>query len=439
MAFYLFLLLNGTMFIRPAEIVEDVAALPIYEWLILSCVAASLPGILSQLNQNSLAEHPITLCVLALLPAIFLSQISHGIWWRARDGSTEFSKIIIYFLLLMANVNSVARLRSFTGWLLGFISAAALLAVLQFHGVINLPSLSTIYDLEIDPETGLEFEVPRICSTGIFNDPNDLAMILTLGLILTAYFLTDARLRALAPVWLGVAGLLFYGLILTKSRGGLLALSVAGFVLVQARYGWRKALFWAGPGVLAMMVLVGGRQADIGGAVGGDTGQSRIQLWSQGLALLRGRSLVFGIGHNTYAEEVGQVAHNSFVHAFVELGFFGGAAFLGAFYYSIRSLYRLREMHAWPVDAELVRFRPFLLAALAGFGASMLSLSRNDIATPYLMLGIAAAFLDFSRVARSPGDLRFDANLLKTFAKISVAFLAGTYVFIRVFARWSGQ
>lgn len=427
------------MFIRPGEIVPDVAGLPIYEWVILSCLAASLPSVLPQLTQHSLVEHPITVCVLALLSAVFLSHISHGIWWQAQEGSTEFLKIVIYYLLLTANINSLNRLQNFTFWLLGFISLAALLAVLQFHGIINLPSLSTMYDLEIDPETGLAFAMPRICSTGIFHDPNDLAMILVLGLILATYFLTDVRLRALAPLWLAIAGLLFYVLMLTKSRGGLLALAVAGFVLIQARYGWRKAIIWAGPGVLVMMALVGGRQADIGGALGDDTGQSRIQLWSEGLALLRGRSLVFGIGFGMYADETGHVAHNSFVHAFVELGFFGGAAFLGAFYYTMRSLYRARQMHAWRLDGELVRFRPYLLAGLSGFAASMLSLSRNYVLTPYLMIGTSAAFLDLSRVARSPADLRFDANLLKTFAKVSVMFLVATYVFIRIFARWGGQ
>lgn len=437
MAFFLFLLLNCTIFIRPAEIVEQVAAIPIYEWLILSCAVTSLPGMLAQLRQSSLAERPMTVCVLAMLPAIFLSHISHGVWWAARDGFIDFSKIVIYFLLLMANVNSVKRLRSFTLWVLGFISVATLLAVLQFHEVVALPSLTTVYDLETDPETGLEYHVPRICSTGIFSDPNDLAMILVLGLILTAYFVSDIRLRKFAPVWLALAGLFFYGLVLTKSRGGLLALAVAFCALIQARYGWRKALMIAGPGVLVMLALVGGRQADIGGAIGGDTGQSRIQLWSQGLALLRGRALAFGIGFGGYVEEVGQVAHNSFVHPFVELGFFGGAVFLGAFYYPIRSLYRLRGMRAWQVGGELVRFRPYLLAGISGFAASMLSLTRTYTLPTYLMLGTAAAFLDLSRGARPPRERRLNARLVRSIAMVSISFLAVTYAFIRAFARWS--
>lgn len=435
-SFYLFLLLNGTMFIRPAEIVEDLAALPVYEWLILSCVATSLPAVLAQLKPESLVRHPITFCVVALLPAVFLSHLSHGVWWSARDGSIEFSKIVIYFLLLTANVDSTARLRTFVAWLLACISAAALLAVLQYHEVIDLPSLSVIYDFEFDPETGLATEVPRICSTGIFNDPNDLAMILVLGMVLGGYALAGARSRFAAPAWLALEGFFGYGLYLTRSRGGLLALAVAVFMLIQTRFGWRKAIVWGAPGVLAMFVLVGGRQSDIGGAIGGDTGQSRIQLWSMGLAEYRNAPF-FGIGYGAYAETIGQVAHNSFLHAFVELGFLGGAAFLGGFLHSFRSLWRLRAMQAWQVKPELIRFRPFLLASLVGFGTSMLSLSRTYVLPTYLMLGTVGAFLDLSQAALSKNDQQCDLKLLRNLAMLSLLFLLVAYGFVRVFVRWS--
>lgn len=436
MAFYLFLLLNGTMFIRPSEIFEDLAALPVYEWLILSCVATSLPAVFAQLKPASLARHPITLCVVALLPAVFLSHLSHGIWWSARDGSIEFSKIVVYFLLLMGNVTSTARLRTFIGWLLAYISAASLLAILQYHEVIDLPSLSVIHDFEIDPETGVETEVPRICSTGIFNDPNDLAMILVLGMVFAGYFWADARLRLAAPVCLALEGVFGYGLYLTRSRGGLLALAVAIFMLIQTRFGWKKAIVWGAPGVLAMFVLVGGRQSDIGGALDGDTGQSRVQLWSMGLAEYRNAPL-FGIGYGAYAETIGQVAHNSFLHAFVELGFVGGAAFLGGFWHSFRTLWRLRAMQTWRVKPALIRFRPYLLAGLAGFGMSMLSLSRTYVLPTYLMLGTAGAFLNLSQAAVPKCDQRCDFKLLKNFALLSLLFLLVAYGFVRVFVRWS--
>ena len=59
------------------------------------------------------------------------------------------------------------------------------------------------------------------------------------------------------------------------------------------------------------------------------------------------QSPVFGIGKNRFGEEAGQVAHNSFVHAFTELGPLGGMVFLGAFYLAMRALWTEEEAARW--------------------------------------------------------------------------------------------
>ena len=59
-----------------------------------------------------------------------------------------------------------------------------------------------------------------------------------------------------------------------------------------------------------------------------------MQLWYAGLVEMK-RFPLFGIGAGMYPDFVdGRVAHNSFVHAFVELGIFGGVIFLGAFWFA---------------------------------------------------------------------------------------------------------
>src|SRR5205823_3488992 len=88
----------------------------------------------------------------------------------------------------------------------------------------------------------------------------------------------------------------------------------------------------------ALFALFAGRQTDLSAA--GGTGQARIQLWSEGLALFR-EAPFFGVGQGSYAEHVDQVAHNSFVECYAELGFFGGTLFLGAFFCAVCVLRRL--------------------------------------------------------------------------------------------------
>jgi O-antigen ligase len=434
-SYFLFLLVTATLFLRPGEIVPDLEGLPVYEWLIVACLIASLVGVLPLLNRHTLKQQPITFAVWGMLAAIFLSHASHGDLWTARHSAVEFLKVVLYYLLLVANVNSPARLQWFLLVLLGCISVCAALAVLQFHGAINLPSLGSVRETFINPVTGHSEDIYRMCSTGIFHDPNDLAMILVVGMMLAGWRFFDPTTLFSKPLLLAAAAMFFYALLLTKSRGGLLALLAALGALFQARFGWRKAILVGLPILPAIALLVGGRQAGIGGALEGGTGQSRIQLWSAGLTMFKSFPL-FGIGYDRYAEEATQVAHNSYVHAFGELGFFGGAIFLGAFFYALLSLYRLGKGNRWFADPQLGRLRVYLLAGLAGFSASMISISRNYVVPSYLMLGTATVYLQMARTAPPLADLGLSGKLVKQVVFVSIGFVVATYVFVRVFARW---
>ena len=124
---------------------------------------------------------------------------------------------------------------------------------------------------------------------------------------------------------------------LTHSRGGFLGMLAALVVLLAARFG-RKALPLGLLVLPAVFVLFAGRQTSI--SLGSGTGQSRVQLWHEGMILFVGRPL-FGIGSERYADYAGHVAHNSFIHGYTELGLVGGTLFLGAFYLAAWSLVRL--------------------------------------------------------------------------------------------------
>src|SRR5437660_1224594 len=59
MAFFLFLLVNATLFIRPAEIVPGLLGWRIYEALILSCLVAALPDIFNYFAGRALSTQPM--------------------------------------------------------------------------------------------------------------------------------------------------------------------------------------------------------------------------------------------------------------------------------------------------------------------------------------------------------------------------------------------
>jgi O-antigen ligase len=225
--------------------------------------------------------------------------------------------------------------------------------------------------------------------------------------------------------------LFFYALALTHSRGGLLGLMAGLMALFQARYGWQRAL-----GVMALvlpmiLLALAGRQTDFSATSG--TGQSRIQLWRDGVEMFRSSPL-FGVGRDNYAKGAGLVAHNTYLHAFTEVGFFGGMLFLGAFVWALTSLYRLGRPPRRILDPDLRRLYPYLMGVLTGYAAGMMSLTLLYILPTYTLMGAADYFVVAARTDPPTPPAHCDARLFARMAGYSILFMAGMYVFVRLFA-----
>jgi hypothetical protein len=379
----------------------------------------------------ALVASPVSACAVGVLAGVVLSDLTRFSFWGVQTSGVEFFQILLYYFLILATVGSAGRLRAFLAGRVAFIAAIAAVAILQFHEVIDIPSLAVNLDRRVDPETGELSVWRRLVGTGIFNDPNDLSQILVVGMVTSLGLAGDRRMGALRVGWAGMIVFLGYALTLTQSRGGLLALLAALAVLFQARYGWWKALpllLLTLPGVLLM---AGDRQAGISDAMASDTGHGRVELWAEGLYLFRG-SPVFGIGAGQYVEQVMFVAHNSFVHCYTELGVFGGTFFTGAFVCAVWSLVRLGKAPPPGADAEVLRMRPYVLAALVGNMTSLLSLSRPYGLTTYLLLGLVAAYVRVAAAESPDPVLRFDGPLLRRLALISVVVVIVLHVVVRL-------
>jgi hypothetical protein len=434
LGFLFFLVVNATLFVRPSEIIPELLGWQIYLVLILLCLAISFPGVLSRLAPRALVADPITVCVLGLLPAVLLSHLANFNFGGAVLNGFEFFKVVVYYLLFISLVNTPRRIRQFLFCFACFSVLLTLLAVLQYYGLITLANLKALKDHVIDPATGRDVVLRRLQSTGIFNDPNDLCLVLVVGVFLSLYWLGERRLGPARLLWLGPVGLFGYALALTYSKGGFLAFLAGLLVLLRARLGWARTVLAAAVILPVLFALYAGRQTSF--STEENTGQTRIQLWSDGLMSFRG-SPAFGIGVDKFVEESGHAVHNSFLHGFTELGLFGGLLFLGAFVGALGGLYRLGHARDRIADPELRRLHPYLMAMVAGYAAGMLFLSLCYIIPTYLMLGLAAVYLRAAGATSPVPAPRFDFRFLQRVAVAGVLFLAATYVFVRVFVRWS--
>jgi len=435
LGFLLFQLVNATVFLRPGEIVPALLGLPIYEALIFSCLAFSLGALQQEFQWKSLRHNPISFCVLGIWLAIAFSHVTHGSASMLLESTILFFKTALYYALLVCNVDTPKRLRWFLFSTVICAVTMVSLCVIDYVGIQDFTFVTHVSDRDGEDDTGAVNLVWRMRGTGIFEDPNDISLLIVASGVLCVFFMTDRRHRWGSWLWLLPLGILGTGLLCTRSRGGLLAGGAACMTYILLRYGrgWTLLIGALGAGALP---LIAGRQGDID--LEGGTGQERIQMWAEGFDALKSPDILFGIGQGLYADLAGLVAHNSYVHAFVELGLFGGTFFFSAFYLAGIGLYRITDPDRLCEDSELRRLAPYLAAIIAGWGVGIFSLSRCYVVPTYMVLGTVSAYLALIGPHMQPRCWIFVLNgaLARRLIASSLGLFVFLYLFIKIFARF---
>lgn len=435
LAYALFTLTTATLFLRPAELFIWLADWPIYEVLILGTLLLTCQSVQGHFSWYYARRQPITLCVLGILIAVAISHLQHIYIGGVIDGVTLFLKTLIYYGLLVTVVNSPARLRGFLLTVAICCTAMVTLCVLDFFEVVDFEFIQHLDDFDGVTDEDELITVSRMRGTGIFQDPNDLASAIVLAGVLCSYFLTEKSHGPLRFAWLIPLAILFVGLMCTKSRGGLMACGFGGLTFIMNRYGGKRAIAAAVVGCCLLPFLAGGRQTEIDLEDG--TGQDRIQLWRDGFDALKSSDFLFGIGQSNYADVAGLVAHNSYIHAYVELGVLGGTMFFGCFFFAGLQLFRSIQILRDSFSDDLSRMRPYIAALLAGWAAALFSLSRCYVVPTYLVLGTCAAYLNLVWIHADSGEplvIWNRGHFFRLFSASACAF-SGLYAFTALMAR----
>lgn len=430
LSFGVFLLVHASLFLRPGEVIPDLRGVNLMLAFAVLNVIVALPDVLRQFSSKALEQRPMTLCLLGLLVAVGMSHLVHFRIDEALERSFDMLKCVVYYLLLVSVVDSPRRVRSFVGWTLVFTAVMATIAIMDYHGVIRLEKLDRKNALFYGTMAAYkEGPIERMEGSGLFQDPNEICAMLAASAVLCLGLLTDRRAGSARYLWVVPLGLFLYGVAATQSRGGLLALLVGLGAVCQARLGWSRTLMLGMCALPLVPLLVGGRQADL--STKADTATERIELWSNALMFFR-TSPLFGIGLGEMERIGGLVAHNSYLHAFAELGLFGGMMLLGVVYLPLSALYRLRPDRYLILDPELSHLRPYVLGCLASYAMAMLSLTVFDIMPPYAILGLGTAFLAVTVTQPARPAEKVDLSLMVRLLIASTVFLLCMQVFVRV-------
>ena len=235
---------------------------------------------------------------------------------------------------------------------------------------------------------------------GIFANPNDLAYHLDIGIamLLAAASAAHSRLRQVA--WWSLLVPIFYAILLTQSRGGMLA---AGVV----------ALFWALRSVRRAPVIVGAacviaavvfispnnpwsRRTQEATAFGEDvSARGRIDAWRTGLAIAKQRPLT-GVGAGAFMIAWPQFApgdagdvrtqHNTFIQLLSELGIPALLLFVGALTAGALGMRRAAR-----IESTLQPYARGVQCGLAGFVVCSIWGGIAWTWPIYVLLGLAIA------------------------------------------------
>ena len=398
--FYLFII-----YIRPGEWVPAFA-----NWRLLQLATVAVLFFMATemaLSKRAFVKAPHNGMLLGLFASILLSHAVHT-YISGITGSFGFFSTNLVVYLLIANIVTTPRRLQITLWLLiGLSVALALQGMHQAQTGLGWAGQPIVYDGGIR----------RITWIGIFEDPNDLglAFVMVIPLLLGEIFKREFFLFKVLP--LGLLGVLIYGVYLTNSRGGIIALMAAVTYFFIKRSRWRVVGGFFGLAIAALIFLFGPSRLGMLSA-GEDSAAQRLGAWYHGFQLLKASPL-FGRGQGLFTDDYPLTAHNSFILAFAELGLVGFFFWVGLLYVSFKT-FSIVQQH----DRRLAPSAFGLQAGLVGFSAAAFFLSRTYILLPYLFVALSAATLNIARRANPACEFVFTQTDRRNIVLVCAALMA---------------
>jgi hypothetical protein len=183
----------------------------------------------------------------------------------------------------------------------------------------------------------------RLRGLAFINDPNDFAQLMVSLIPCLFLFWKKSSLPRNTLLVLIPSGILIFGMFLTHSRGGMLALLAVILFASRRKIGTIPASIMAGLGFAGASVLgwSGGRDVSV------EAGSGRMEAWATGIDLLKSHPL-FGVGFQRFGEYFFITAHNTIVVCAAELGMFGLFWWVAFVFPTIRDAY----VSAVPVEEK---------------------------------------------------------------------------------------
>ena len=428
-AFAFCLLYLSVVYIRPGEIVPAWAHLRIAATVLAAAGVAAVASLIYR--PRRVANLPIDLSFFGFVLASILSSAASGPSDAAYQAFLDLVPLIGFYVVIRIAVQTQRHVRLFIGVLVLLTLFQAVNGIAQYWTGSGIGGATAVVEGPTDPDDVLvdgsdTQHVRRIRGTGIFGDPNDLAMslVFVLPFLFSAVLSTDAG-AVTRLLGLGTLATLSYALYLTQSRGGFLGLVVLGTAYAYRRFG-RGVAVVAAVIVLVALLAAPGRLSAMSST--DESAQGRIQAWASGIEMLKAAP-VLGIGFGRFKQFNDLAAHNSFVHVFAETGLVGIVCFVGMFYWFFVGNSASRNV-AGAAESPLARD---LCAACIGTVVCACFLSRQYVPVLYVPLALGAVRISVEQDPELESTLKqwWDWPLVLL---LSIGVIMGTYLAVRTLA-----
>lgn len=386
----------------------DILAVTILIFLFLELLAKKDAGLI-RVPQNGM--------IFFLLLSVLLSHAVHTYLQGMIDAFNLFIvNVLLYFILLNA-VNTERKFKVAVWFIVLLILVLMVQGIYQVKHGLGWAGQG----LTIDPHHP---EV-RINWIGIFGDPNDLALtfVMAAGIVMAFIFGKShviAKVVCIPFLWL-----LIYGIFLTNSRGGLIAIMVTVYFYFVRRT--RRFVLGSIVGCLlaATLFAIGPSRAAIISSSEASA-NNRVQLWYEGIKMIKANP-VFGVGFRMFEADLPQTAHNSFILAASEFGFLGYFFWTALIYCSFKEL-SLIQMY----DQRLKTYAIGLQAALVGFCAAAFFLSRTYVILPYMLFALSGSLFYLAQRRNKNLSFKFSDKDIRNTMILGMLILLTAYVIIKI-------
>lgn len=417
MGFFFTLILTALLYVRPQEYVEAIKGWPIMDWVAVACLAGVfLEG---SFSADKLKRSPITVLVILFWMQQGFSWLFNGWMGAIPMKIIHFSPVAIIFFLVVLTVDTFRKLKLYIWTLVFFCGFLALESMLVFYTGKGITGATALMRGDILQTKGV----------GIFADPNDIAINMV---PMTAFLLPAFHKVLLSRTWFtGFAFLMPFinGIILTRSRGGMLGFLGVGWMYLRRRTG----IVFAGIGIAVGLALILSlpRMGDIGTKE--SSARARLDHWSYGFQLFKG-SPIMGVGVDNFidAGNYTHTAHNSLVLAMAETGFVGTFLWVSMIFCAFKHLSDIRKDDRGPPWAE--PFVNSMEAALVGWLICGFFLSQTYKPLLYILMAMVVAGVNvLARENNIDVTVSWSPNLIMRLGVITVASIVGMYIALRIF------